>query len=637
MFDFSSLTVISADDGGNSYSFVGIGQGELRLPKGCMAWADKMNSVQAPAEKFGTVRDAFLDLYKTLRVYRGNIQRSLVSDRDSAQAGAQGGMELLGEHENSEIIYYRHLDMLDSILDAHDELAILSLAQRLGRSERLDNTKLHRYLDCAIYFDDGDFIVDEMVMPRHQVILEPVEIVQMYCFVLIEVKRLLEESDVLASDIRVLGERFFENHLAAGDGLFEFDTWRHTRDILCERLSIIDKNTAFKDDGYHALYEALTRFLYGSAEQNDQGRQWGISTFAPVFEALCLTHLIMQRASAIIACDTTGLPDSSPIIPRALTHTQELRLHSKLVGRLHSIPDLVGVFVINGTNLFPDCVVAEKLLDTIRESLCRHYRIQSLSDNRSTGSPQIDVVFQEFWQGIKSCHGPTQRAEAQKIFSLLKTTTPGPATAFFLGRAVAAAYESSGSTFDSRERIFNQLIDDAIGTPRHIDILRGIIWETYFDKNEELREDDDLAMRKDLYGFKCTMQCISNNLESFPQLLVLQQFTQKCEVIFQEEIGKKQKECIVVDFKYLTKPYFDQNTVEVRERSVRKQLVYEYLLSKKLGDHYRISSEFWVPAFESDATKVDIDIKYSEYLGKFIPIRHVNVAGLIREYVGESV
>jgi hypothetical protein len=637
MFDFSSLTVVCADDSGNSYSFVGIGVGELRLPKGCMSWAVRMNGIQAPAERFGSVRDAFLELYKTLRVYRKNIQQNLVNDRDSAQAGARGGMELLGEHEDGEIIYYRHLDMLDSILDVHDELAILSLAQRLGRSERLDSTKLHRHLDCAVYLDDGGFFVDEMAMPRHQVIMEPVEIVQMYCFVLTEVRRLLEESDMLTSDIRVLGGQFFENHLVAGDGLFVCDTWRHTREVLCERLSIIDKNTAFKDDGYYALYEALTRFLYGSPGQDDQGLQWGISTFAPVFEAICLVHLIGQRASDVIACDTTGLADFSPIIPGTLTYIQELRLESKLVGRLHSTPDLAEVFVVNGAKLFPDCVVAGTLYDTIRASLCRHYGIQSLSDNRLAGNPPVDVAFQECWQGIKSCNGPTQRADAPKLLALLKTTTPSPVTAFFLGRAIAGAYESSGGSFDSRERIFNQLIDDAIGTPRHIEFLRGIIWETYFDKNDEFREGDDLAERKKLFGYKCAMQCVFKNLAGSSQFSLIQQFAQKFEIILQEFAGQKKEECIVVDFKYLTKLYFARSTVEARERSVRKQFVYEYLLSKKFDDSYRISSEFWIPAFDADVTKVDLGLEYSEYLGKCIPMRQVNVVGLMREYLRESV
>jgi hypothetical protein len=369
MFDFSTLTATSDP----IYAFVGIQGKKLYLPKGCEAWAKSLNE-KSDADKFTKTQAVFLNLYRTLRVYRGarKEKKQLTGTHNSAQQ-AQGGQEILDENhkEGGEIIYYRHMDILDSILEVYDEQGILSLAQRIGRSERLDYSKIHKHLDRATFLDDDSFVVDEMMLPRQQLDFEPVEIVQMYCFALLEIKKLLNESDSVPADIRVLAEQFAERHLANGDSLFQFSTWKHTRNILRERLEIIDNNTHYKDDAYHDFYDALERFLWGGSQQGGQGEQWGISKFYPVWESMCLSYLIKTQLSSIVACDTGSLTDS--------LKSKLIKLQNK-EGELWTTEKLRKAF----EKLRPDCVLETGL----NNNLCSPKACATAStDKKATCNP----------------------------------------------------------------------------------------------------------------------------------------------------------------------------------------------------------------------------------------------------------
>lgn len=445
MLDFSKVDVVNANDEDDKHSFVGIRGSQLRLPKGCEGWKKSINKNIIESEKFVAMQEAFLSLYRTLRVYRQARNIPLTSDRDSGQQGGKGGQELtLGSYEeqNGEIvpiIYYRHLDMLDGILDAYDELAILSLAQRIGRSERLDYSKLHQHLDRATFLEDDSFVVDEMMLPRQQVSFEPVEIVQMYCFVLLEIKKWLNEDDGVAPDIRVLAEQFFEHHLATGDGLFEFESWEHTRNILRERLEIIDQNTAYKDDAYHDFYDALECFLWGNMQPSKDGIQWGISTFAPVWESMCLSYLIEDRLPEIAACDTSNLPEVLTNQLTLLTNTEESAAAS-----ICTTEELKGAFILNGTQLFPDCVLISDLI-AYRNRLCAKYRVKSLfNDPAHNDTKEIPHLFFKIREGLKKHEGDKQTQAGDCLLKELgKQNIPNDWTAFLLGRTLGSSCEKS--------------------------------------------------------------------------------------------------------------------------------------------------------------------------------------------------
>lgn len=645
MFDFSGLKAVSANDDDEKYSFVGIRNGALRLPKGCKAWEESINLNKEPDKKFAAMQDTFLSLYRTLRAYRQAKNVSLTNDRDGVQQGGKGGQKLtLGSYEEDgnivSVIYYRHLDMLDSILEAYDELAILSLAQRIGRSERLDYSKLHQHLERATFLEDDSFVVDEMMLPRQQVSFEPVEIVQMYCFVLLEIKKWLDEDDDVAPDIRVLAEQFFEHHLATGDSLFKFETWERTRNILRERLGIIDQNTAYKDEAYHDFYDALECFLWGNMQPSKDGIQWGISTFAPVWESMCLSYLIEDRLPEIAACDTSSLPDELKNRLALLTEKEESD-DKKVTASLRVTKELSNVFKVNGVQLFPDCVLKIRFLDNYRNLLYKEYDVKKLADDPAT-TKRIPKDHYEIWQGLKDkTNGTAQRDAGQRLFALTGNNIPDNWTAFLLGRALSGSCENESGNrnankfIESKNTNVTSLINKDIGTPFHLNLLRGMVWEVYFNKDDEFRDIDSIKRRKSLCSYNFAMECIQDVKEKNPKsgINVLYEFTQLAEaVIKSKNIGQS----TIIDFKYLTTDYFHdpKNAADIRTRSVRKQFVYEYLLNEKLdkpAERYSIGSEFWIPGFDEDHKKIELSPD-EQFLGGSIPLRRLNVAALMDAY-----
>lgn len=633
MFDFSKIYAVSADDVHEKHSFVGIRDGELRLPKGCEKWAEKIEKVTGSA-KFAAMQEAFLFLFRTLRAYRQAKNIFLTSDRDSGQPDENGGQELLGRHdEDGDIIYYRHLDMLDSILDVYDELTILSLAQRIGRSERLDYSKLHQHLDRATFLKDDSFVVDEMMLPRQQVSFEPVEIVQMYCFVLLEIKKWLREEDGVASDVRVLADQFFEHHLATGDGLFDCETWEDTRKILRERLEIIDQNTAYKDEAYHDFYDALECFLWGNMQPSDDGIQWGINTFAPVWESMCLSYLIEDRLPEIAACDTSSLPDALKNRLISLTKTQELVIDTRIVASLHTTNELDGVFKLNEKVLFPDCVLirdAAMDLEFARNSLYRAYGVTDLGDGEFSSKPSISDDYVEAIKNLKIHDGYIQNPAADTLETLIKATPPNDLTAFFLGRVLCASFQSSKCHNEwRRETLCSELVTNKIGTAFHLNFLRGMLWEVYFDKDDKLRDKNSLSSRKNLYSYTLAMNR-KLYIDGDTKINELYNFFQLTETVIN---SNEFVQSTIVDFKYLTADYFrdPKNATDIRTRSVRKQFVYEYLLNKKLSDQCPISSEFWIPSFDEDRTKIELNAD-EQFLDGLIPLRGLNMATLMDIY-----
>lgn len=626
MFDFSSLEPMCGED---SYSFVGISDGKLRLPKGCKAWVNRINGAPDAETKFLVVREAFLRLFQVLRTFRSAGHTTLKNDRDSAQKGRDGGRELLGTHsDEGEVIYYHHLDLLDCILDVHNDLSILSLAQRVGRSERLNYEKMHKHLDRANFMDDDSFIVDEMLLPRNELAFEPVEIVQMYSFVLFEIRKLLGEEHAVTSDMRVLAEQFLERHLAAGDGLFSFDTWVRTRTVLRERLEIIDANTTYKDDVYHDLYDALERFLWGESRPDANGLQWGISAFAPVWESMCMAYVCKTQPKQVAVCDASNIPIEALGKLSHLICYEELEKDGEIVS-LRATEEFDKVFIVNDVQIFPDCIVYNNI-ETQKAIWYKEYGVSTLADNGKAGgaTSQVDSAFKAIWQGIKSRNGPSQRTRAKDFVELLdRGVTPGNLTAFFLGRAISGAFESVGAPKDSREKTFDEIVRRKYGSPFLLHLLRGMAWEVYFDRNDSARDLDYVKYRKSLYSYQLVMAAIKAN-HSDSQIQELSDFVNAIDQLAQGTPAP----CTVIDFKYLEAAYFKHpgNETSIRSRSIRKQFVYEYLIERASGCDRLVASEFWVPAYDDNIERIDLG--YVQFLDGYIPLRRMNMLAITEAY-----
>ncbi|MDY6898947.1 MAG: hypothetical protein SWZ49_12845, partial [Cyanobacteriota bacterium] len=191
MLNFHNLNSII----GNQYSFVGIqkqnNQLLLYLPKGF-----DINNY----DTYDSKRNIYFLLYKILHHYKqicakkGNLKKQLVKDRDGViQSNDSVHKVVIPENNDEEVLLYSKLDAIGKILDAYDEPKIMSLAHRLGESEEVDYSQIHKYLDRAKYLPNGAAYIDTMDMPRLQVKYQSTDIVGMYCYIFVEVKQQLGE------------------------------------------------------------------------------------------------------------------------------------------------------------------------------------------------------------------------------------------------------------------------------------------------------------------------------------------------------------------------------------------------------------------------------------------------------------
>jgi len=94
----------------------------------------------------------------------------------------------------------------------------------------------------------------------------------------------------------------------------------------------------------------------------------------------------------------------------------------------------------------------------------------------------------------------------------------------------------------------------------------------------------------------------------------------------------------VVDVKYFSLDYFinSDNHRHLKEKSIRKQFVYEYLLQQFVGgnDSFKdleIKSEFWIPSCQNDSG-IFKEVE-PEYLDGYISLENINFAALVNSYL----
>ncbi|AGF50355.1 sll0710 [Synechocystis sp. PCC 6803] len=315
MWNFSQLNLKTNSD------FVGIKSEPdgyaFYLPKGFDNFIDKYQNAATSedTDKFNKVRDSFFLMYRTLRKFdRDNENNSRVTRKDAKNKKNQDQVNLstggisLDYKEASECILYSKLSMIERILEAYDDLALNSIEKKARRSEEIDYSKIYKYLDRAIYLNNGAIYIDVMNLPRSMISHESTDIVDLYCFILDEIIQQLQE-DVLdhiydrSQDIQFLSQRFRDHYLTINHSLFDQDTFEETLSICKEALDNIDRNTHYKDADYWGLYEAIEIFLYGGLNPNlDDGDFWGIQGeqgFDYVWEDMCQTYFFKKNFNPI--------------------------------------------------------------------------------------------------------------------------------------------------------------------------------------------------------------------------------------------------------------------------------------------------------------------------------------------------
>jgi len=289
MFNFQTLKLDKREDLDNTSSFVGIRKNEnhemvFRLPRGFNDFPD---------DDFEATKNLFFKMYRTFKKFeRDNKSLQLdkqATGKDNIESG--GNAYRFKDKEDTDVILYSKISIIENLLEAYKELSLDVIERKNSRNEELDYSKIDKYLHTATYLDDDVIYIDEMNLPRHFLNYQSATLIDLFCFILYELQNELEEET--EERVKELANRFKAQHLSYDQSLFDEETFDSTITTLKDSLNDIDKITAYKDEDYWGLYEAIETFLYGELDMentHEDGIFWGIDNFYQIWEDMCNTY-----------------------------------------------------------------------------------------------------------------------------------------------------------------------------------------------------------------------------------------------------------------------------------------------------------------------------------------------------------
>lgn len=308
MFNLAKLKIEKRSDNTNYNSFVGIRRnhdtGELvfRLPLGFESF---------PEDDFTEVKNLFFKMYRTFKKFEkdnyDNNKRDIQDDKPSAKDNTKSsanGYRFTDKEEN-DVVLYSKIAVIEKIIEIYDDLVINSIERHVSRSELIDFSKIDKYLHRAVYLSNHTVFIDEMNLPKNTIKLESSNLIELYCFILAEIMHELEQD--IDSHVIEISNKFKELHLSNDQSIFNEQTFEITINVLKEQLDDINKNTAYKDDDYWMIYEAIETFLYGELDMsctNEDGIFWGIDNFYQVWEDMCNTWVFKNKYFDVFYADT---------------------------------------------------------------------------------------------------------------------------------------------------------------------------------------------------------------------------------------------------------------------------------------------------------------------------------------------
>jgi hypothetical protein len=316
MFNFKTLKLTKRCDSESTNSFVGIrrnenGEVEFRLPHGFDDFPT--DNLDPTKNDFDATKELFFKMYRTFQkfefTHRDDKKDILDKDprsRDQVQK-EKDGYRFKNKEEN-DVVLYSKIALIENLLDVYRDLALDQMERRIGADEKVDYSKIDRYLDRAIYLADNVIYIEEMDLPRQILRYESTTLIDLFCFIVSELQNELEED--IEPRVQELAHRFGEQHLSHEESLFNEETFETTIRTLKGALDDIDKRTAYKDEDYWRLYEAIEMFLYGELDMekpDELGTFWGISNFSSVWEDMCATHDFADFGSALIIYADTNI------------------------------------------------------------------------------------------------------------------------------------------------------------------------------------------------------------------------------------------------------------------------------------------------------------------------------------------
>jgi hypothetical protein len=607
MIDFESLQLTV----NNKYSFVGIEKREgilyFCLPKGFSEKIDRFS-------RFSKNRDLFFLFYKIFDTFNEFEKK----DRDGVIKSTKGS-EIQDDGDDLENIFYSKLDIIGSLLDVYDEPKILSLAYRLGKSDKFDVSQIHKYLHQAVYQPNNAAYVDQMLLPKKVLQFESTDIVSMYCYLFCEVKQQLKES--VSTEITSLSERFREKYSRNDDSLFDEQSYEQVLDILKDTLETIDHNTPIKDADYWQYYEAIELFLYGDLNKEEDGEIWGVSNFHSVWESMCLVYISQNTdLSYLLHLDSKYI---------------STRILEQIEGN-HKIINLANTFKLNGSYLNPDTVIFS---DIINSSFINKIRLEKI--NYKISSFQWDDWgYKTKIQGEISCK-VAYIGQPTKTYTIEKLKDFYP---YNVKRQRIEINSRLPKEFYSFWNISSDISDYTLVEMHDFNHFFYIALEKHITKWDDFVQQilSPLNISCDNYSskFEGSSEC-NVFTDSFFRGLTPQDLKEKF-THFINLISNRFSSVFnfeIIDIKYMSSDYLKDSTKieEIKSRSIRKQFVYEYLLQKHLEkrkDKFSdlpIRSSFWLPSYRPDDPNL---IEEGEiFMDGYIQLKNVNFAVLAENYI----
>lgn len=289
MFNPSDIP-ISQVPGYQDHQFVGV----RRNSKGDVEFCIPEGFDDFPIDDKEQVNKLFFDIYKLIRTYAKNIARRYnIRDVEGAMWGS-GKLEYVDEHgENVEI--YSRISMIEDVIDAYNELKIFELVRHQRKTNYVQYDKIDKYLHKAIYINGDIPFVDEMMLSGNYVIYDISDIVRLYCFIYVELKKAMGEYGAIGYEIKSYAEVFKGQHLSNESGLFGEKNHIETVEDLKRLLYEIDATVEMKGEDYLYFFGAIESFLFGRNLDSDSNIMWGITRFSAIWESICLEFLVRLK------------------------------------------------------------------------------------------------------------------------------------------------------------------------------------------------------------------------------------------------------------------------------------------------------------------------------------------------------
>ena len=599
------------------YSFVGIekkrGKLIFHLPKGFTQ--DDPN-----IDRFDFKCELFFKLYKLLKIIqkiyqeKGYLHKNIkVNDRDGVLQQKEGKEVVVKDDQES--ILYSKLDGLDNILDIYDELKILAFVSRLSKSEIIDYSKIHRYLHKAIFLNNGAIFIDSIDAPRQRISYEASDIVTMYCYLFSEIQQKLGEN--VNPEIATLSTRFREKYIGDENSLFSEIHYPLIIETLRDALEIIDKYTALKDIDYWDFYDAIEKFLFGELHDTKDGKIWGFNNFHSVWEGMCLTYLLKQTNSCFVS-----YLNSRYIASEIIAH---LRYQHKII-------DLRNIFHVNGKDIFPDAVILSfKIKDNLSNS--------GLSD---LVSPKTSYQIEKVKNGNDLCYYTRFKYNKYQLkIADINQDYERENNTFYELAKFSKIEGDVLRVYSLPERFYSywEILDDF--NIEQLQMMKSLNHVFYLALKFGILSSDRFFQRFINYIFG-PESLIKDNVfylslfRDNDRLRSLKEINQIFGNFLKKIMSKISIQ--IIDIKYANFDYYlnPENREEIKNRSIRKQFVYEYLIQNYLENHqnivrsWSINSEFWLPVYRPN---LPLFTPGAKYMDNYVKLIGVNIMKVIDSYI----